>query len=112
MTTTHNITMCVRTWFDKKNGNTYFTVHVVFDGDINIYPDRMVYGFGISAYCEEAARMINNYHLGPIDMDTDGNLVPLTGDAVLNKHRTIIDEARVPNRKNLHGCGFFKGRKQ
>ena len=80
-----NYTVIVRTWFDKKGGNTYYSMRVVEpNGDDFILP--YAYGHGYATFIHSARIALG---------------LPEGDDSA----RYVVDETKVARRKDLHNEG-------
>jgi len=82
-------TLCVRRWFDKANGNSYYSMRVIGQGKDFIVP--FSYGHSESTYKHHACNLLG------IDWVAMG----------WEQRREIftIEEIQVPRRKDLHNEG-------
>jgi hypothetical protein len=98
-------TLCVRRWFDKTHGNSYYTMRIVPPRPYSVlsYHDSvwdkivhdqgedfivtMTYGHGYATYVERARQFAEAYNYHTTDV------------------RYIVDETQVMRRKDLHNNG-------
>jgi len=82
-------TLCVRRWFDKVNGNSYYSMRVIGQGKDCIV--EFSYGHSESTYKHHACAILG------IDWDSM--------DWEQRRQVFTIDEVVVPRRKDLHNEG-------
>lgn len=90
-------TVCARRWFDKVNGNSYYTLRVVCpDGTSEIVD--ITYGHGYATYLDAGRkaveRMYPNLNFEPHSHLTEPNGV-----------KWVLDEVEVMRKKDLHNGG-------
>jgi hypothetical protein len=82
-------TLCVRRWFDKANGNSYYSMRVIGQGKDFILP--FSYGHSESTYKYHACTLLE------IDWDSM--------DWEQRREVFTVEEVKVPRRKDLHNEG-------
>jgi hypothetical protein len=86
MTTTKtHYTLVVRRWFDKANGNSYYSMRVIGQGKDFIVP--FSYGHSESTYRYHACEALG---------------IEIPDDIDERREMFIIEEIQVPRRKDLH----------
>ena len=81
-------TLCVRHYFDKVNGNSYFSMRVIGKGHDVIVP--FSYGHGDSTYRYHACEALG---------------IEVPSDIDERREMFIIEIVNVPRRKDLHNGG-------
>ena len=98
MTTDRKVfTLCARIWFDKVNGNSYYSLRIVPPVPYtNVVGDKwewfivpFTYGHGYTTYIARAEEFCRAYFP---DIDTD-------------TVRWVVDETEVMRKKDLHNGG-------
>ena len=84
-------TLVVRRWFDKVNGNSYYSMRIIGKGQDITVP--FSYGHSESTYRYHACEALGIE--GPIDIDE-------------RRAFFTIEEIQVPRRKDLHNGGKIK----
>ena len=82
-------TLCVRHYFDKVNGNSYYSMRIIGYGHDVIVP--MEYGHGDTTYRYEACRLLG------LEWES------MTHDE--RREMFTIELVNVPRRKDLHNGG-------
>jgi hypothetical protein len=79
-------TLCVRRWFDKANGNSYYSMRIIGQGKDFIVPFE--YGHSESTYKYHASELLG-IDWGSMDWEQ-------------RREVFTIEEIKVPRRKDLH----------
>ena len=79
-------TLCVRRWFDKVNGNSYYTMRIIGQGKDFVVP--RTYGHSESTYKYHACEALG-IDWGSMEWEQQNDLF-------------TIEEIKVPRRKDLH----------
>jgi len=85
-----SVVVCVRSWFDKTYGNSYYTLRAVVNGKHSIVTGYKRYGHGYNQYWETAKQLLTEA----------GYMV----DEFTSSH-AVFDECYVSRRKDLHNGG-------
>jgi hypothetical protein len=82
--------LCARRWFDKLNGNSYYSLAVVHpDGDKETLTG-FTYGHGYATYIHHATEFLKGLYTS-LNFETDV--------------RFVVDETEVMRKKDLHKVG-------
>ena len=81
-------TLCVRHYFDKVNGNSYYSMRIIGKGQDITVP--MSYGHGDSTYRYHACEALG---------------IEVPGDIDERREMFTIEIVKVPRRKDLHNGG-------
>lgn len=84
-----SVVLCVRSWFDKHYGNSYYTMRVIVNGH-SLITGMMRYGHSHSMYWETAKQMMREAHYEVDEMTAS---------------LAVFDVCEVSRRKDLHGGG-------
>ena len=94
MTHVDSVVLCVRSWFDKTYGNSYFTMRIVVNGNYAIVSGQMRYGHSWGMYWDAAKELMAGHDF-VVDETTAS--------------KVIVDECYVHRKKDLHNGGRKNG---
>lgn len=106
-TTTHEVHVAARRWFQRTYGNTYHTVAVYLDGELVGISDR-TYGYG-EHFLHTAGTILAEYGLLAELTDSDDPYSLHTRTVRERGHELTIHAEDVQRRKNLHDPADYEG---